>query len=84
MTLKKNAARVAVQAELCPISPKSQAVEWEVVNDSPREMTLNEIIDDLVTQVETQNGAPICIFMPLVTAVLAKQRRLNALNGGAA
>ena len=84
MSTQNNAARVAVQAELCPISPKSQAVEWEVVNDTPREMTLNEIIDDLVTQVETPNGAPICIFMPLVNAVLAKQRRLNALNGGAA
>jgi len=84
MKTQQNTASKAVQAELCHISPKSQAVEWEVVNDAPRAGTLNEIISDLVKQVETPNGAPICIFMPLVNAVLAKQRRLHALNGGTA
>ena len=60
--------------------------EWEVVADAPPAGTLNETIAHLVKQVLTPGGAPICIFMPLVEAVLAKQAMLDKRHddGGAA
>lgn len=56
--------------------------EWEVVEDAPPAGTLNETIAHLVKQVQTPNGAPICIFMPLVEAVLAKQAMLHKRREG--
>lgn len=38
-----------------------------------REKTLNEMVDLFVKQVETPNGAPTHLFMPLVNAVLRKR-----------
>ena len=90
MKNQQNAAKQAVQAEPCLndvstittlIPLQAHKAEWELVNDALPTGTLNELIDDLVRQVETPNGAPLCIFMPLVNAVLAKR---NRLNGGAA
>ena len=58
------------------VKVQTQSAEWELVNEAAPTGTLNEMIDDLVKLVDTPNGAPICIFMPLVNAVLAKQHRL--------
>lgn len=84
MTKQHNAARVAVQAELCQkglqMPESSRSVEWEVVEKPPLAGTLNEMVEMMVRQVETPNGAPLFLFMPLVNAVLAKQRRLNELR----
>ena len=84
MTKPNNAARVAVQAEPCPKSlhmpETSHPAEWEVVEKPPLAGTLNEMVEMMVRQVETPNGAPLFLFMPLVNAVLAKQRRLNELR----
>lgn len=84
MTSKKNAAQVAAQAEPCPKNmrepEKSTSVEWEVLDKAPLAGTLNEMVEMMVRQVETPNGAPLFLFMPMVNAVLAKQRRLNELR----
>lgn len=37
------------------------------------EMTVNEMVADFVRQIETPNGVPAVLFMPLVNAVLRKQ-----------
>lgn len=49
-----------------------------------REKTLNEMVDFFVHQVETPNGAPSFIFLPLVNAVLKKRGFDLAISTGPA
>lgn len=80
----KTLPHTEMQATTCQKSlqmPETiNSAEWEVVEKPPLAGTLNEMVEMMVRQVETPNGAPLFLFMPLVNAVLAKQRRLNELR----
>lgn len=47
--------------------------EWELVDEAPRAEAINELVADWARQIETPNGAPAMLFMPLVNAVLKRQ-----------
>ena len=49
------------------------ALEGELLEAEPKHTSLNETVADLVRQLESPNGAPSAVFMPLVNAVLKKQ-----------
>lgn len=49
------------------------ALEGELLEAEPKHASLNETVADLVRQLESPNGAPSAVFMPLVNAVLKKQ-----------
>ncbi|MEQ6474209.1 phage antirepressor N-terminal domain-containing protein [Comamonas sp. wu1-DMT] len=54
----------------------AEFAEWEVVDGvagGKEERTINVMVDDFVRQIETPNGTPTLLFMPLVNAVLKKQ-----------
>lgn len=49
--------------------------DWELVNEAPKAGALNETVAHWVKQIETPNGTPALIFMPLVEAVQRKMGR---------
>ncbi|UUC92461.1 phage antirepressor N-terminal domain-containing protein [Comamonas sp. C11] len=54
----------------------AEFADWEVVDgvaSGTEERTINVMVDDFVRQIETPNGTPTLLFMPLVNAVLKKQ-----------
>lgn len=49
------------------------ALEGELLEAEPKHTSLNETVASLVRQLESPNGVPSAVFMPLVNAVLKKQ-----------
>jgi prophage antirepressor-like protein len=54
--------------------------EWELVDEPPKAGTINEMVADWVRQIETPNGAPAMLFLPLVEAVQRKMGKAPAID----
>ena len=65
----------ALQEALALVESVS-AAEWEMVDEAPRlahQPTVQEIVAEWVNKIESPNGYPAFLFLPLVNAVLQKQ-----------
>ncbi|PTT42366.1 hypothetical protein DBR23_03675 [Acidovorax sp. HMWF018] len=58
--------------------------EWELVDDTPKAGTVQEIVADWVKKIESPNGYPAMLFEPIVEAVQRKTGRNQPAQADAA
>lgn len=58
--------------------------EWELVDDTPKAGTVNEIVADLAKKIGEPNGYPVVLFDPIVEAVQRKIGRNQPAQADAA
>lgn len=54
------------------------AADWELVEEAPKDGTVNAAVDKMVGWVKAGNGYPVELFMPIYEAITEKMERIKA------